>query len=49
MGLYRCVALSEDADLIATHATKTGRDDISMVLTLQRDRAAEQRPSNEEL
>ena len=41
MGMYRCIDLSEDPDLIAEHERKTGRTDISMVLTLERDRTAE--------
>lgn len=38
MGQYRCVELSEDPELIAAHAAKTGRDDITMVLRLERQR-----------
>jgi hypothetical protein len=38
MGDYRCVGLSEDASDIAVHAKKTGRDDITMVLRLERVR-----------
>jgi hypothetical protein len=41
MGHYRCVQLEREALVIAKHATKTGRTDISMVLTLQRDRDSE--------
>jgi len=40
MGQYRCTKLSEAPADIAPHAAKTGRDDISMVLTLTRDPAA---------
>jgi len=35
MGEYRCVDLSKDAADIATHAKKTGRNDITMVLRLE--------------
>jgi hypothetical protein len=38
-GNYRCTALSEDAATIQAQAAKAGRNDISMVLTLVRDRA----------
>ena len=38
MGDYRCVELNEDPEEIRTHAEKTGRDDITMVLKLARDR-----------
>jgi hypothetical protein len=41
MGMYRCVELSEVPELIAQHARKTGRTDITMVLKLARDRAGE--------
>jgi len=36
MGVYRCTELSEDEAIIRPHAEKTGRTDISMVLTLAR-------------
>lgn len=36
MGVYRCADLSEDEAIIRSHAEKTGRTDISMVLTLLR-------------
>ncbi|MFL5614850.1 MAG: DUF6697 family protein [Gemmatimonadaceae bacterium] len=38
MGEYRCAELIEDVEVIAVHAHKTGRDDISMVLKLRRER-----------
>jgi hypothetical protein len=40
MGEYRCVELSEDPTLIQQQAAKTGRDDITMVLRLERARTA---------
>jgi hypothetical protein len=39
MGDFRCTQHSEDPATIQAHAVKAGRDDISMVLTLVRDRA----------
>jgi hypothetical protein len=39
-GEYRCVDLTEDPSVIEQHASKTGRDDISMVLTLERVKGA---------
>jgi hypothetical protein len=36
MGRFRCAELNEDPAVIAPHAQKTGRDDISMVLRLTR-------------
>jgi len=38
MGDYRCVELDERPEAIDEHAAKTGRDDISMVLRLERCR-----------
>lgn len=39
MGYFRCVELSEDPVVIASHSTKAGRDDVTMVLRLERDRS----------
>ena len=38
VGEYRCVDMSEDPTDIEPHAMKTGRDDITMVLRLERVR-----------
>jgi len=43
-GNYRCVKLDEDPAAIQEQQRKTGRDDISMVLHLVRDRSAEVQP-----
>jgi hypothetical protein len=39
MGEFRCVGHTEDPAEIQRHAVKTGRTDISMVLTLKRSTA----------
>ena len=38
MGDYRCVRMVDDPAVIEAFAEKTGRDDISMVLYLERER-----------
>ena len=38
MGSFRCTRLSDDAETIALHSAKTGRDDVTMVLFLERAR-----------
>jgi hypothetical protein len=38
MGVFRCVRLAEDAPTIQQHASRAGRDDVTMVLFLERDK-----------
>lgn len=38
MGDFRCTNLSEDEATIAEHSRAAGRDDVTMVLSLERDR-----------
>jgi hypothetical protein len=41
MGNYRCARVVDDPTTIEGFAQKTGRDDITMVLYLERDRSSE--------
>ena len=38
MGKFRCTRLADDAETIAEHSANTARDDVTMVLFLERDK-----------
>jgi hypothetical protein len=42
-GYFRCTRLADDEETIASHARKAGRDDVTMVLFLERDRTPDSR------